>query len=479
MKKLMYISVLSFIKRYFISFFLKLTLVFTLVVSGNFYAYASEKISPLPTTIQDQNISLKKFKLGLEYMTADELFVEADGWLKILHDSAKDVYQKKMIIEDINIKDEKRSNQLALTELRKLRNDKAKKLNTILKELNQRIGLDKEGKELEKVLPYRRYLESVTGMSEEITDPKSFMTSVLTWVFSSDGGVLWLINFFKFIAIVFLAYVIGKLTRKSIIKAFSISPHSSHLLKNFIVNTIEKIIIFIGVLMALSLLGVNMGPVLALVGAAGFVVAFALQNTLSNFASGLMILTYRPFDIDDIVDVAGVMGRVKSMTLVTTSIMTADNRMIIVPNNTIWGSTITNVTYSDKRRVDMTCAISYNENIDKAQKVLKDVLSKHPLILKDPKPTVQVHELADSSVNFIVRPWTLTADYWTVYWEITRRIKIRFDEEGINIPFPQRDIHIVSSTETQSAVQKKQDFTKTKANELDVTQMESGNEDDN
>jgi len=348
---------------------------------------------------------------------------------------------------------------------------------TTHKEINERIGLVEKGHEREKVLPYRRYLKSISGFSEELSDAKSFLKGIRTWFLSKDGGILWLIGFIKFMGILFIAWLLAKILSNGVKKAFSLSKNKSKLLNDFTVNIVNKIVMLLGVLMALSVLGVNMGPVLAFVGAAGFVVAFALQNTLSNFASGLMIMLYRPFDIGDVVDVAGVIGTVKSMTLVTTSVMTADNRMMILPNNTIWGNIITNVTHSDKRRVDMTFGIGYSDNIDKAQKVLEDVLSKHPLILKDPEPTVQVHELADSSVNFIVRPWTLTPDYWTVYWEITRRVKIRFDEENISIPFPQRDIHLVTSIE-ETELTKKRAFTKKHADEIDVTKMESGDEDD-
>ena len=459
--------------------------------------HAAQEEAATAVTIAEPDIPLDQFELKLGAMTADELFVEADAWMKLLQADAQRVYEKKLEIKKKNIKigaqkeqnatetkidDQKEAKDdllLELTELRDIRREKEKKLDAILKEIDERIGLDDKGLEQAKVRPYRRYLKSVSGISEEITDPKSFVKTARTWLFSEEGGLLWLINFLKFMSILFLAYLISKIIGNGVKKAFGISKSTSQLLQDFIVNMASKLVMFIGVLMGLAVLGVNMGPVLAFVGAAGFVVAFALQNTLSNFASGLMIMLYRPFDIDDVVDVAGVVGTVKSMTLVTTSVMTADNRMMIIPNNTIWGSIITNVTHSDKRRVDLTVGIGYNESVDKAQRVLEDILAKHPLILKEPAPAVKVHELGDSSVNFIVRPWTLTADYWTVYWEITRRIKVRFDEEGISIPFPQRDIHIVSSVESEPVSQKKRAFTKKRAEEVNVKEMESGEEEEN
>jgi len=478
-------------------FFASLMLLAVLLIGIGSPSLQAEETSaaPTPQTINEPDIPLDQFKLKLGYLTADELFTEADGWLKLLQQDAKAVYDKKREIKAIDnkLQKEKEDNSSSelvaaddkaktalideLEKLRAVRKAKEAKLSAILDEIDERVGLDEKGHELEKVKPYRRYLHSVSGISQEITDPKAFLKSAKTWLFADDGGILWLINFLKFMSIILIAWFISKALSNGVNKAFAYSDNRSQLLNDFIVNLVKKLVMLIGLLMALAVLGVNMGPVLAFVGAAGFVVAFALQNTLSNFASGLMIMLYRPFDIGDVVEVAGVVGTVKSMTLVTTSIMTADNRMMIIPNNTIWGSIITNITYSDKRRVDLTIGIGYNESIDKAQKVLEDILSKHPLILKDPEPTVKVHELADSSVNFIVRPWTLTADYWTVYWEITRRIKVRFDEEGISIPFPQRDIHIVSSVDAQTDEQKKQAFTKKRAKEIDVTEMESGEED--
>jgi len=473
-----------------------LILIVTITLSVSQIHAADEPEKALPVTTGDVNIPLDQFELKLGHMLSDELFVEADAWLKLLQADAKRVYDKKLEIKIKNekidevkeanassskIEDQKEAKDALLSELTKLRDirrEKEKKLNAILMEIDERIGLDDKGLEQDKVRPYRRYLKAVSGISEEITDTKSLMTTATTWLTSDEGGILWLINFVKFISIMFLAFLVSKILGNAVNKAFSMTKSTSQLLKDFIVNIVSKFVMLIGVLMGLSVLGVNMGPVLAFVGAAGFVIAFALQNTLSNFASGLMIMLYRPFDIDDVVDVAGVIGTVRSMTLVTTSVMTADNRLMVIPNNTIWGSIITNVTHSDKRRVDLTVGIGYSENIEKVQKVLEDILSKHPLILKDPEPAVKVHELADSSVNFIVRPWTLTADYWTVYWEITRRIKVRFDEEGISIPFPQRDIHIVSSVEPEPQRQKKRTFTKKKADQIDVNEMESGEEDD-
>jgi small conductance mechanosensitive channel len=183
-------------------------------------------------------------------------------------------------------------------------------------------------------------------------------------------------------------------------------------------------------------------PLLAGLGIAGLVIGFALQDTLSNFASGMMILIYRPFDVGDVVEAGGVMGKVDQMNLVSTMVLTFDNQMLVVPNKQIWGGVIRNVTHQDTRRVDMTFGIGYSDDIPTAEKVLAEIVTSHEKVLKDPEPVIRLHELGDSSVNFIVRPWSKTDEYWDVYWDITREVKRRFDEEGISIPFPQRDVHI-------------------------------------
>ena len=169
---------------------------------------------------------------------------------------------------------------------------------------------------------------------------------------------------------------------------------------------------------------------------------FALQDTLGNFAAGGMILFYRPYDVDDFVEVAGATGLVRKMTLVSTTINTFDNQTLIIPNSKIWGDVIKNVTAQRTRRVDLEFGISYGDDIDEAERVLKEIVESHDKVLTDPAPNVRLHKLCDSSVNFVVRPWTKTPDYWEVYWDITREVKVRFDREGISIPFPQRDVHI-------------------------------------
>ena len=191
------------------------------------------------------------------------------------------------------------------------------------------------------------------------------------------------------------------------------------------------------------------GPIplwLHLVGILVFALGFALKDTIANLLSGIMILLYRPYDIGNFVNVAGVSGTVSAMTLVSTTLTLPDNQTVVIPNNSIWGGIITNVTVSPTRRVDLVFGIGYGDDIDKASSVLERVVREHPMVLKDPEPVIKVHELADSSVNFVVRPWAETENYWQVYWDLTRQVKQAFDAEGITIPFPQRDVHVYRET---------------------------------
>jgi small conductance mechanosensitive channel len=155
----------------------------------------------------------------------------------------------------------------------------------------------------------------------------------------------------------------------------------------------------------------------------------------------MMILFYRPYDVGDLVEVSGVFGKVEQMSLVSTTILTIDNQTLVVPNGKIWGDVIRNVTAQRIRRVDLVFGIAYSDDIPKAEKILESILADHEKVLQDPEPMVKLHTLNESSVDFIVRPWVRTDDYWDVHWDVTREVKMRFDAEGVSIPFPQRDVH--------------------------------------
>jgi len=267
-----------------------------------------------------------------------------------------------------------------------------------------------------------------------------------TWVVEDGPG--WLVKIIGFLVILLVFKILGSIVGGITGKALSSSKLKfSDLLKRFFVNVVRKVVFVLGLVIALGQVGFDVGPILAGVGVVGFVVGFALQDTLSNFAAGIMILIYRPYDIGDAISAAGETGKVDGMSLVSTTILTPDNQKLIIPNSKIWGGTIRNITAQATRRVDLTIGVSYSDDLDKTQEVLMEVVTAHEKVLKDPAPVVVVTNLGESSVDFAVRPWSKTSDYWDVYGDLTKAIKQRLDKEGITIPFPQRDLHLVEVPE--------------------------------
>ncbi len=307
------------------------------------------------------------------------------------------------------------------------------RVNIVLAELDAKGGETAE---------YDTYIKAISGIKVDVTDASATWTTITGWLMSTEGGLRWALNMIKFVVILVVFYLLSIVAGKAAKRAFSKSKHFSTLLRDFLVMSARRLVLFIGLFVGLSALEINIGPVLAIIGAAGFVIAFALQNSLSNFASGLLMLMYRPFDIGDMIQVAGTLGKVESMSLLSTQLRTPDNQLVIVPNNSVWGDVIINVTGITQRRVDLVFGIGYSDDIDKAQRILEEIVQGHELVLKEPEYKVKLHELADSSVNFICRPWVKPEDYWDVYWDITREVKLRFDAEGVSIPFPQRDVHL-------------------------------------
>jgi small conductance mechanosensitive channel len=211
---------------------------------------------------------------------------------------------------------------------------------------------------------------------------------------------------------------------------------------NFTCNIVYVILLIFVILGAISKVGIQTASLVAVLGAAGLAVGLALQGSLANFAAGILLIIFRPIKVDDFVEVAGVDGVVEKVDIFTTQLKTPDNKIIIIPNAQVTANNITNYTAKGTRRVDLVIGVSYSDNIDKVRGLIEDELKKDDRILTDPAPSIVVLALADSSVNFAVRPWTKTDDYWGVYFGLTENLKKRFDAEGVSIPFPQRDVHI-------------------------------------
>jgi len=250
----------------------------------------------------------------------------------------------------------------------------------------------------------------------------------------------WIVNIIFAIAIV----VIGRMAAKWIVKLLRkmmVRSDLDPILVNFagsIANAVLLLLVFIA---ALNQLGVDTTSLIALLGAAGLAVGLALQGSLQNFAAGVMMTVFRPFKLGDFIEAGGVTGIVEHIAIFSTTLKTGDNREVIIPNGQIYAGAITNFSARDTRRIDMVFGIGYDDDMLTAKQIMEEILQKHELILADPEPVVAVAELADSSVNFNVRPWVKSDDYWGVRSDLIEKIKLAFDKNGISIPYPQMDIH--------------------------------------
>ena len=213
-------------------------------------------------------------------------------------------------------------------------------------------------------------------------------------------------------------------------------------LARFLSNIVYSILLVIVVLAALSELGINTTSLAAVLAAAGFAVGMAFQGTLSNFSSGVMLILFKPFRVGDYIEAAGTAGVVEEIQIFTTSMRTGDNIAIVVPNGHITSGNIRNYSIKENRRIDLVIGCGYDDDLKAVKAFLEDVVSGDERVLADPAPVIAVNELADSSVNFIVRPWVKNADYWATRWDLTERIKLGFDERGFTIPYPSRDVHL-------------------------------------
>ncbi|WP_411825824.1 mechanosensitive ion channel family protein [Luteolibacter sp. AS25] len=383
------------------------------------------------TEVSDPLVPLDILKLRLTPLTQDELKAESETWQSLVKEKSTRI--SEMEIQLI----EKKGNQDSIrTELLTLRDEKAKIISRAQAVLS---AYELKGGDASN---QRKYLAATEGIEANLKNLSTRYHLVINWLKSEEGGFALLGSIIKFLLIVIVFSIIAAVASKIIKSALDKEQALSSLQENFINKMSKRAILAIGFIVALGTIGVNVGAALALIGGGAFILAFALQDSLSNFASGVMLLIYRPFDVGDAVEVGGISGSVDNVSLVSTTIRTFDNKKVLLPNSKVWGETITNITGMPNRRVDMMFGIGYNDDIDKAQEILERIVDEHELTLEIPEPTTKLHELGESSVNFICRPWAKTSDHWTVYWDITKRVKQEFDAAGISIPFPQRDIHV-------------------------------------
>lgn len=264
---------------------------------------------------------------------------------------------------------------------------------------------------------------------------QSAIESAKTWLSANITSIL--------VALAIL--IVGYMIAKSIAKSFSkvlVAKGVDKAAASFIQSVSFVSLVIVVLIISLSHLGFQTSSLIAILGAAGLAIGLALKDSLSNIASGIMLITVKPFKAGDFVETSGLAGVVEKIEIFTTTFKTPDNKLIVLPNSTITGATITNFSKLPTRRVDLVIGISYDSDLRKAKQILIDTLDTHPLILKEPEAKVAVSQLADSSVNFNVRPWVNKDDYWPVHNELLETIKLKFDEEGIEIPFPQMSVHL-------------------------------------
>ena len=250
------------------------------------------------------------------------------------------------------------------------------------------------------------------------------------------------------IALALAIFIIGRMVVAIIVRVankFMLARAMDEILVKFLLSILRWVLLLFVIIAALSQLGIDTTSLIALLGAAGLAIGLSLQSSLSNFASGVMLIVFRPFTKGDFVEVGGVSGSVDTIGIFTTTLTTPDNKEVIVPNGAVYSNAITNYSARPTRRVDMVFGIGYDDDIKQAKQLLEQIVAADDRILAEPAPVVALGELGDSSVNFLVRPWVASADYWGVLWDTTEAVKLKFDEAGISIPYPQMDVHFDKS----------------------------------
>ncbi len=279
--------------------------------------------------------------------------------------------------------------------------------------------------------------QGATGMNLDLGNAYETMQT-----FAVEVGLEFGLSLFTALAIFVIGRWVAKALSRGLRKVLQ-AQKVDKILETFVSNIVYWLLMAFVIIAAITELGVKTTSFIAVVGAAGLAIGLAMQGSLSNFAAGVLIVLFRHYKVGDYIEAGGVGGSVMAVQILTTTLKTPDNKTIIIPNSQIMNGIITNYSANDTRRVDMTFGVGYDDDIDKVRTAIKEVIEADPRVHKEPAPVIVVGALADSSVNFNVRPWVNTSDYWPVYWDLTEAIKKRFDKDGISIPFPQRDVHIV------------------------------------
>jgi small conductance mechanosensitive channel len=401
----------------------------------------------LPSEVLNPQIDPQELELRLVPMTKDELAALAAEWQSIVKATTEEVMAQQIQIS----RSEGAAEEAARDRLTELSQERKALFDKYSKVVS---AWEKKGGDEAEIATFRAYRNAILIDETRTADYKTLLRQALAWMTARDGGIQLAINTGVIVASLLGLIFVARIARRFARRWIGHVPNISRLLQAFLVAVIYWLVFAIGLMVVLSALGVDITPVFALIGGASFILAFAFQDTLGNLASGLMIMINRPFDEGDYVDIGGVGGTVKAVSIVATTVVTPDNQVIVMPNKNVWGNVIKNVTASATRRVDLTFGIGYEDSIPKAIEVISGIVRAHPAVMADPEPVIRVNELAGSSVNIICRPWVKASDYWAVYWDLTQQVKEAFDREGISIPFPQQDVHLKGLAPMMPAIAK-------------------------
>lgn len=384
-------------------------------------AAAGPAAPPLPQIAPDT--PPEQLGLRLSPLTEADLAAEAQAWQGLLKAKTQEVVELRIALQQATGEEANKLTE-AIVALSGQRGALSSGLGEILQ------AWEMKGGNPEKIEPIRKYVSAAGAEQLRGARLETTLLEFQEWLLSSDGGVALGRRILVFLGALVVLWVAARMVARLVRRAMR-RVNVSALLREFVARAAFWGVIAAGLLLVLATWGVHVGGLLALVGGASFVLAFAMQNTLSNFAAGLMIMVYRPFDVGDQVEVAGVAGRVEDVSIVSTTITTPDNRVVIIPNGSVWGSVITNATASDTRRVDLVFTIGREDDVERARRVLEEVLAEHPQVLKDPPPDVRLWEFGRDSVRFACEAWTKTANYWSVHGALLRRVKERLDAAGV------------------------------------------------
>lgn len=388
---------------------------------------AAQEAAPAPSPLADPEIALNELSLRLIPLTVDELAALAEEWLAIVKAGTEAVADEQVAILGLEEGAAADAARARLEDLAAERRALFERYTTVVD------ALELKGGDPATVAGYRAYRSAIIVEETRLTDWRTQVKRIAGWSTDPEGGLEVAtrvgIVVAAFLGLLLVARVVRRVARRTLTRV----PNISKLLQAFLVMVVYWLTIAVGLMIVLSALGVNVTPLFALVGGASFIAAFAMQDTLGNLAAGLMIMINRPFDEGDAVDIGGVTGTVRAVSVVSTTVVTPANEVIIVPNSKVWGNVIRNSSASETRRADLVFGVARSESIEKAQRVLEDTVRAHPKVLDAPAPAVSLSELTDSAIRFSVQPWTRREDFGSVQADLMRRIKENLEAAGIAV----------------------------------------------